>query len=217
MLFDTGFARYWPDRVRYLGTDARGTAGVAQLHFPGLSTPAARWLVRERAIRAVGLDTASIDPGSSASFDAHRVLAAAGVPALENLSALDALPLRDFTVVALPMKIRAGSGAPLRIVALVSDEAQDAKRRAAWVMLRRTPSPPPVARGGSSRDDDAAPAAHHRPRDAANTASPAARSRSSCSSMGCASADTKAAALPPAKPPRRKRPRRGIVARPIAR
>jgi kynurenine formamidase len=119
VLLDTGFGAHWPDRVAYLGTDARGAPGVAKLHFPGLSAPAARWLVRERGVRAVGLDTASIDPGASASYDAHRVLAAAGVPALENLAAFDALPARGFTVVALPMKIRDGSGAPLRIVALV--------------------------------------------------------------------------------------------------
>jgi kynurenine formamidase len=122
VLLHTGFGARWPDRARYLGTEARGAAGVAQLHFPGLSAPAARWLVRERKIRAVGLDTASIDPGASASFDAHRVLAEAEVPALENLASLDALPPSGFRVIALPMKIRAGSGAPLRIVALVPEE-----------------------------------------------------------------------------------------------
>lgn len=122
VLLDTGFARYWPDRARYLGTAERGPGAVAKLHFPGLSPAAARWLVREREIRAVGLDTASIDPGASASFDAHRVLAAAGVPALENLASLAELPARDFRIVALPMKIRAGSGGPLRVVALIPVE-----------------------------------------------------------------------------------------------
>jgi kynurenine formamidase len=119
VLLDTGFAHFWPDRVRYMGTDARGAAAVASLHFPGLHPDAARWLVETRDVAAVGIDTPSIDHGPSAGFETHRVLAAAGVPAFENLAALDALPPRGFEVFALPMKIRGGSGGPLRIVARV--------------------------------------------------------------------------------------------------
>ncbi len=119
VLIDTGFAARWPDRVRYLGTDQRGDAGVAGLHFPGLSADAARWLADERDIAAVGLDTASIDPGISKTFETHQVLFRRNVPAFENLTSLEALPVRDFWVVALPMKIRGGSGAPLRAVALL--------------------------------------------------------------------------------------------------
>jgi kynurenine formamidase len=41
VLLHTGFARFWPDRKKYLGTDTRGPAGVAELSFPGLSPAAA--------------------------------------------------------------------------------------------------------------------------------------------------------------------------------
>ncbi len=119
VLLRTGFERFWPDRLRYLGTDERGAAAVAKLHFPGLHPDAARWLVEERRIHAVGLDTASIDHGSSKRFETHRVLSGANVPAFENLANLSGLPARGFDVVALPMKIRGGTGAPLRAVALV--------------------------------------------------------------------------------------------------
>jgi kynurenine formamidase len=119
VLLHTGFGRFWPDRARYLGTAERGPAAVAKLHFPGLDAQAARWLVEERRIRAVGLDTASIDPGVSTRFETHRVLAEAEVPALENLANLERLPSRGFSVVALPMKIRGGSGGPLRAIAIV--------------------------------------------------------------------------------------------------
>jgi len=119
VLLDTGFARHWPDRVRYLGTDARGPEAVAALHFPGLHPEAARWLVEEREIHAVGLDTASIDYGRSTGFETHRALFAANVPAFENLTNLSALPARGFEVIALPMKIAGGSGAPLRAIALL--------------------------------------------------------------------------------------------------
>ena len=67
----------------------------------------------------MGIDTASIDYGPSVSFETHRILSEAEVPALENLAALEQLPARGFWLVALPMKIGGGSGGPLRAVALI--------------------------------------------------------------------------------------------------
>jgi kynurenine formamidase len=121
VLLHTGFAARWPDREAYLGTAERGAEAVAHLHFPGLHPRAAAWLVSERRVAAVGIDTASIDHGPSREFESHRVLAAAGVPAFENLANLEQLPARGFAVVALPMKIRGGSGAPLRVAAIVPE------------------------------------------------------------------------------------------------
>lgn len=119
VLLDTGFARFWPDRTGYLGTALRGQEGVRALHFPGLHHEAARWLVRERQIKAVGIDTASIDYGQSAKFETHVALLTENVPVFENLSNLRGLPPRGFDVVALPMKIARGTGGPLRIIAVV--------------------------------------------------------------------------------------------------
>lgn len=119
VLLRTGFSARWPDAARYLGTAVRGEAGVAQLHFPGLHPDAASWLVTERGVGAVGIDTASIDRGQSTSYDTHRILAAANVPAFENLTGLEQLPARGAVVFALPMKVGGGSGAPLRAVAVV--------------------------------------------------------------------------------------------------
>lgn len=119
VLLRTGFGRFWPDRARYLGTARRGAEAVAELHFPGLDPAAARWLVSERKLDAIGLDTPSIDYGQSKLFESHRALFAANVPAFENVAHLERLPATGFTVVALPMKIRGGSGGPLRIVAIL--------------------------------------------------------------------------------------------------
>ena len=120
VLLRTGFGRFWPDRERYLGTAERGAAAVARLHFPGLAPGAARWLVSSRSIKAVGLDTPSIDYGQSKLFESHRVLFERNVPAFENLANLDRLPATGFSVVALPMKIKGGSGGPLRAAAIVA-------------------------------------------------------------------------------------------------
>ena len=74
---------------------------------------------RSADVRAVGIDTASIDRGRSTDFQSHRVLAGSSVAVFENLANLDRLPSRGAVVLALPMKIRGGSGGPLRAVALV--------------------------------------------------------------------------------------------------
>ena len=121
VLLDTGFAKYWPDRIAYMGTDERGPDAVAKLHFPGLDPDAAQWLVEQREIHGVGLDTPSIDRGQSVDFMSHRILARAGISIFENLADLSSLPAQGFEVIALPMKIKHGSGAPLRIVARLPD------------------------------------------------------------------------------------------------
>ncbi len=116
VLIRTGYSRFWPDAERYLGTALRGEAGVAALHFPGIHPAAARWLV-ERNVRAVGIDTASIDYGQSKRFESHVILMTANIPAFENVAGLEQLPATGAFVVALPVKIEGGSGGPLRIVA----------------------------------------------------------------------------------------------------
>jgi kynurenine formamidase len=78
--------------------------------------------VSERKIKAVGLDTASIDYGQSTGFEAHVELMTHGVPAMENLANLDRLPPTGITVVALPMKIAGGSGGPLRAIAIIEQK-----------------------------------------------------------------------------------------------
>lgn len=119
VLLDTGFARYWPSRQQYLGTELRGPEGIQALHFPGLHPEAADWLVRERQVKAVGIDTASIDFGQSSKFETHIALLSQNVPVFENLSDLHVLPYRGFDVIALPMKIARGTGGPLRVIAVL--------------------------------------------------------------------------------------------------
>jgi kynurenine formamidase len=75
--------------------------------------------VANRSIKAVGIDTASIDYGQSTRYETHRLLFDRDIPAFENLASLEQLPDRGAFVVALPMKIGGGSGAPLRVAAFV--------------------------------------------------------------------------------------------------
>jgi kynurenine formamidase len=119
VLLQTGFGAFWPDRERYMGTAELGPEAVAKLSFPGLDPAVVDWLVGERNIRAIGLDTPSIDHGPSTTFASHVALFEHDVPAFENVARLELLPPRGFTVVALPAKIGGGSGGPLRIIALL--------------------------------------------------------------------------------------------------
>ncbi len=123
VLVNTGWGTRWPDRGLVLGTTLTGPEAVPELHFPGLHPDAARWLVENRRIDAVGLDTPSIDYGQSTLFETHRVLYAAGIPALENVALLDRLPATGAYVIALPMKIRRGSGGPTRVVGVIPGAA----------------------------------------------------------------------------------------------
>ncbi|MCB0631302.1 MAG: cyclase family protein [Saprospiraceae bacterium] len=121
LLIRTGYGKFWPDRVAYMGTDERGQEAVAKLHFPGLDPALATWLIENRNVKAVGLDTPSIDYGQSQLFESHRILYGQNILGFENLANLEELPARGAWVIALPMKIKGGSGGPLRMVALLPE------------------------------------------------------------------------------------------------
>ena len=119
LLIRTGWSSRWSDRTAYLGTDLTGPDAVPELHFPGIGTEAAQWLVDNRNIGAIGIDTPSIDYGQSTDFQSHVILYSDNIVGFENLTNLDRLPPTGAGIVALPMKIEGGSGGPLRIVGWV--------------------------------------------------------------------------------------------------
>lgn len=114
VLLKTGWSRFWTNYTRYKNQDVRG-----RLHFPGYSAESARFLVDERKVTGIGIDTLSIDHGLSRDFAVHHVVNAAGKYGLENVANLDKLPPRGFSLVVAPMKIETGSGGPTRIFAIV--------------------------------------------------------------------------------------------------
>ena len=117
VLLRTNWSKRWPNKKSYLGDDTPGDA--SKLHFPSYGVDAARLLVSERKVGALGVDVASIDYGPSKDFMVHQIAGGAQVPGLENLMNLDLLPATGATVIALPMKIEGGSGGPVRVVALI--------------------------------------------------------------------------------------------------
>jgi kynurenine formamidase len=115
----TGWGQYWNDRERYFGTHTPDLPTT--LHFPGFSPEAAEFLVTERHIHGIGIDTPSIDHGPSQEFPVHRIVNGAGLYGLENVARLDEIPPTGGRLLALPMKIAGGTGAPVRIIAILPD------------------------------------------------------------------------------------------------
>lgn len=116
VLVHTGWGKHWGNRKLYMGTESMEED--AERHFPGISRDAAELLAKQRNVSMVGIDTASLDHGPSKDFIVHQVLNGANVAGLENVANLDQLPDSGYFVLALPMKIGGGSGAPTRVVAL---------------------------------------------------------------------------------------------------
>ena len=112
VLMYSGWAAKVGDAAAYRGADAAGT-----LHFPGFGAEACEWLLRRRGIRSLGVDTLSIDPGNSTTFETHLILTGADRYGLENLNNLDRIPRRGATVVVGLIPYEEGSGGQARILA----------------------------------------------------------------------------------------------------
>jgi len=112
VLMYSGWGAKVGDADAYRGTDAAGT-----LHFPGFSPEACEWLLQRRGIRSLGVDTLSIDPGNSATFDTHLVLTGADRYGVENLAHLDRIPPAGATLVVGLIPFEEGSGGQARVFA----------------------------------------------------------------------------------------------------
>ena len=119
LLFRTGWGKYYPDAKKYLGTAEKGAAAVANLHFPSIHPDLAAWLIKNRKIKALGVDTPSVDYGQSKDFKTHQLLYAENIIGFENVASIDKLSVKGTYIIALPMKIKAGTGGPLRIIAWI--------------------------------------------------------------------------------------------------
>ncbi|XP_061385407.1 kynurenine formamidase-like [Danaus plexippus] len=96
-----------------------GDIPTEKLIVPCLSAEVAEWITSSyKNIIGVGVDTASVDPGSSTGFDAHKILTKSGLYMLENVKLDENVPDYGCTALILPMKIAKGTGAPLRLVAI---------------------------------------------------------------------------------------------------
>ena len=110
--------RFYPDKTHVLGTEKTGEEALPELSFPGFSVESVEFLLQERSITGIGLDTPSIDYGKSQNFEVHQVLFTGDKLALENIANLDKLPDAGAMLYVIPMLIKDGTGAPARVFAV---------------------------------------------------------------------------------------------------
>jgi kynurenine formamidase len=96
-------------------------------HTPGPGPEVARWLVEERDVHGFGTETIGTDAGQAQHFNppypAHFYMHGKGRYGLQCLTNLDQLPAKGALIIAAPLKIKQGSGSPLRVLALVAGSA----------------------------------------------------------------------------------------------
>lgn len=110
----SGWARYAGDEAKFSGKDAAGT-----FHFPGFAPDAAQWLLTERKVAGIAVDTLSLDHGASKDFKTHSLWLPSGRWGLENVAGLDRVPPAGATLVVGAPKIKEATGGPARLIALV--------------------------------------------------------------------------------------------------
>jgi kynurenine formamidase len=110
--------KFYPDKLKVLGTEKIGEEALPELSFPGYSPESIEFLVNERNLTGIAIDTPSIDYGKSKDFRVHQILFAADKLALENIANLDKLPVKGATLYVIPMLIKDGTGAPARVFAI---------------------------------------------------------------------------------------------------
>nr|XP_045594668.1 isatin hydrolase-like isoform X1 [Procambarus clarkii] len=136
----TGWGKRYGNKTAYFGTDTNDTSNLI---FPGINPGAAQLLTgyeaaTGRRVFGVGLDTPSLDNGPSTLFTSHVELFTANIYGLENVANLEKLPTTGFQVIVMPMKIRGGSGAPVRIIATLSDANSTSHASAPMSLLHFT-------------------------------------------------------------------------------
>ena len=100
--------------AKFTGKDSAGT-----LHFPGFSAEAAEWLMKERKVVGIAVDTLSLDHGPSKDFRTHLAWLPTGRWGLENVANLDQVPAAGATLVVGLAKVKDATGGPARLIALV--------------------------------------------------------------------------------------------------
>jgi len=114
VILNTGWQKKWFNKNAFFNQDAEGIS-----HFPGFGSDATQFLLEQRQIAGVGIDTHGVDPGQDTSFATNRLVLEQPRIVLENLTNLDQLPPLGTTLVIAPLRLRGGSGSPVGVLAFV--------------------------------------------------------------------------------------------------
>lgn len=110
----SGWEERWSSVEDFRNADEDGV-----MHFPGFHGEAAAFLVEERDIKGIAVDTLSLDNGPSTTFDTHLTILGAGLYGVENVANLAQIKGQMATVITGVPRWEAGSGGPARVIALL--------------------------------------------------------------------------------------------------
>lgn len=113
VFMNSGWGMRYATPSAFLNQDSSGV-----LHFPGFSPETVEFLLAERNVVGIGVDTLSLDHGPSTTFVTHNIWLAANHWGLENLANLDSAPPSGAFVFVGAPKFAGGSGGPCRIIAM---------------------------------------------------------------------------------------------------
>jgi kynurenine formamidase len=114
VLLYTGWQEKWSDHSAFFNQDAAGN-----MHFPGFGSVATQFLIEQRQVAGVGIDTHGVDSGQDNNFSTNRLVLTQPRIVLENLANLDQLPPTGTTLVIGILRLRGGSGSPAAVMAFV--------------------------------------------------------------------------------------------------
>ena len=127
LIMFSGTGQHYGNRTAYFGwpsgMEQNNPNDTENLHFPGISSKAAEWLVTYRTIYGTGVDTASGDYGQSRDFKTHQIFGEHNNWGIENLNNVDKLPPKGFLLYNMVTKIRDGSGGPSRVIAILDNSS----------------------------------------------------------------------------------------------
>ena len=129
LIMYSGRGKFYGNKTAYFGwpagTEKNNPSDTDNLHFPGISPKAADWIVENRNIYGIGVDTPSTDYGQSKDFKTHKIISAKNIWGLENLNNVEKLPSRGFTLYNMVQKVQVGSGGPSRVIAVLNSDSNN--------------------------------------------------------------------------------------------
>lgn len=120
VLMNSGWSYFYPNKTLLFNSTTPDDPST--FHFPGWHQDSVTWLINNRHINIVGVDTPSNDYGQSTTFPVHVILGKANIPGLENVAFLDRIPANGTMIYAPVMKLFDGSGGPARVFATITEK-----------------------------------------------------------------------------------------------
>ena len=129
VIMNSGWGKRYPNAELMYGSNETGITdgNVYTFNYPGFSLDASEFLLKQRHVSIIGVDTPSIDPGQNTDpsrfwWASQAFLQPNEMPILSFVGNLGNVPDNGFTIVVSPIKFKGGSAAPARVFALFYED-----------------------------------------------------------------------------------------------